>query len=181
MRSFCEPLIEIVVNWKRTYIIQFEGLKEGLHHYEFEVNDTFFASIEGSLVEQGNFEVSLKLEKKSTLMEFDFSGTGVIRGVCDRCGDPLDFSVSWDKKLIVKYGNPGDETSDDLVFIPHNAYEIDMAPFIYELIVLAIPRRNVHEDGQCNEEALRLLDELNAKNDDVDPRWSKLTDLNSLN
>lgn len=170
------------MDWRRNFFIQFEGLKEGVHHFDFEVNDAFFTVFEGSLIDRADLKVSLKLEKKSTMMMLDFSIGGVVIWQCDRCGDPLDIPMDLNQQLIVKYGSEEDEPTEELAFIPHSAFEIDVAPFIYEYIVLALPLRNVHAPGTCNPESVALLDKLNTREDaDIDPRWSKLKDLKTDN
>lgn len=168
---------------RRDFYIQFEGLKEGLHHFDLEVDDAFFSNFEGSLIEQGQLRVSLDLEKKSTMMELVFSIEGSVTRACDLCGDPLDVPVSLQQKLIVKFGEEEEESNDDLTFIPPSAFEIDVAPYIYEFIVLALPFRNVHPEGECNPEALELLNKLNAQKEDtgIDPRWNKLKQLKNDN
>jgi uncharacterized metal-binding protein YceD (DUF177 family) len=166
------------VDWRRNFYIQFEGLKEGLHHFDYEVEDTFFSVFEGSLIEKGTLNVHLDFEKKSNMMVLDFSIEGTVITDCDRCGDPMDVPLKFNQKLIVKYGDEGEEPVEDLAYIPHSAYELDVAPFIYEFTALAIPLRNVHPKGKCNKEALKRLEAMNVQNQsEVDPRWSKLNEL----
>ena len=161
---------------RRDFFIQFEGLKETVHHFDFEVDDSFFSAFEGSLIEQGRLQVSLELDKKSTMMELLFHISGNVTRECDLCGDPLAVPIDSKEKLIVKYGEEGDEAGDELAFVAPSAYEFDVAPYIYEFIVLAMPVKNVHPEGECNPEAIELLKKLNEKReeDDIDPRWSKL-------
>jgi uncharacterized metal-binding protein YceD (DUF177 family) len=178
LRSFCDPLIEIAVDWRRHFFVQFEGLKEGLHHFDFEVSDAFFSEFEGSLIDQANVKVAVALDKKSNMMLLDMHFAGEVSTECDLCGDPLAVELDFDRSVIVKFGDNPDDSTDELVFIPHTAYELDMAPLIYEYLVLAMPLRNVHPKGKCNAEALNLLATLTVrKDDDIDPRWSELNKL----
>ncbi len=171
------------MNRSRDFYIQFEGLKETVHHFDFEVDDSFFSAFEGSLIEQGQLQVSLDLDKKSTMMELNFGIRGNVIRECDLCGDLLAVPIELKEKLIVKYGEEGDESNDELAFVPHSAYEIDVAPYLYEFIVLALPIKNVHPAGECNPEAIELLQKLNTQreDDDIDPRWSKLKQLKKDN
>lgn len=170
------------MDWRRNFIVQFEGLKEGLHHYDFKIDDAFFAVFEGELVNRGALDVDLEFEKKSNMLVLNFTISGKVITECDRCGDDLDVPLEFSRRLIVKYGVEGEEPSEDLAFIPHSAYELDVSPYIYEFVVLAMPLRNVHPKGKCNAEALARLEELSSKNDpDIDPRWSKLNELKNDN
>jgi len=45
------------VSWKSKYNIEFKGLKEGLHDFEYEVDNTFFAHFEESLVDNGKVKI----------------------------------------------------------------------------------------------------------------------------
>jgi uncharacterized metal-binding protein YceD (DUF177 family) len=57
---------------------------------------------------------------------------------------------------------------------------------LYELISLSLPAKMVHEDGDCNEEMVELInkyqqpssDSKTDEDDDIDPRWSALKNLN---
>jgi len=60
---------------------------------------------------------------------------------------------------------------------------LNIAQYIYELIVLAIPKKRVHPgvlDGTLKSEIVDKLKELhpqNHKEQDIDPRWSELKKL----
>lgn len=165
---------------KRRFIVQFEGLKEGVHHFDFEVDDTFFSSYEGSLIERASLKVNLQLEKKSNMLELQFDINGNVNRDCDQCGDPLQVPVQLSEPLIVKFGEADEEAElDALVILPNSAYELDVAPFIYEFVVLALPLRNTHPKGECNPEALARLNEMKpaAQDNEIDPRWNKLKEL----
>jgi uncharacterized metal-binding protein YceD (DUF177 family) len=74
---------------------------------------------------------------------------------------------------------------DETIIVIHpDTYEVDVAQPIYEFITVSLPQRIVHEEGKCNQE---MIDSLNKylsskkeepKNDDIDPRWSALKNLN---
>ena len=76
------------------------------------------------------------------------------------------------------------------LFLPFGEFEIDIAQYIYEMIVLSIPLRRVHpgvKDGSLKTEALTKLNELTIKEakkrekeqeeENIDPRWDKLKQL----
>jgi uncharacterized metal-binding protein YceD (DUF177 family) len=75
-----------------------------------------------------------------------------------------------------------------LLILPFGEFEIDIAQYIYEMIVLSIPLRRVHpgvKDGSLSTEALTKLKELTIKEqkkekkeeENIDPRWDKLKQL----
>ena len=63
-------------------------------------------------------------------------------------------------------------------------YQIDVAQYFYEMIVLAVPTKRVHPgiaDGTLKSEIVEKLKSLepkiNSLQGQVDPRWDKLNDL----
>ncbi|MCE3259721.1 MAG: hypothetical protein K0S12_1362, partial [Bacteroidetes bacterium] len=62
---------------KSQFIIQFAGLPVGIHEFEFQVNDKFFKSIEGSEIQRAQLDVTAILTKQNNLlqMHFDIRGT----------------------------------------------------------------------------------------------------------
>lgn len=189
---------------KREFVIPFIGLKLGSHTFEFDVTDSFFEDFEYSIIHSGIVHVDLILEKKETMMIGVFSCEGEVSTNCDRCNDPLSVPVNGSFQLVFKLSTEG---SDDeaLIVLPPEAYELDVAPYIYELITVSLPVRMIHGEGECNEEMVEALSQylLNPDDEDdwddeediddedwneednddepdgdIDPRWSVLKNLN---
>jgi uncharacterized metal-binding protein YceD (DUF177 family) len=111
-----------------------------------------------------------------------------ITGSCDVSNEPYDQLINFNFNLVVKFGQEYNNENDSILIIPHGSYEINIAQYIYELIVLSIPQKRIHpgvEDGTLNSEILRKLEDLSPNADlkdessssDVDPRWNKLKKL----
>jgi uncharacterized metal-binding protein YceD (DUF177 family) len=91
-------------------------------------------------------------------------------------------------KLIVRFGEDYNNDNEELLILPHGEFEVDIAQYIYEMIVLSVPLRRVHpgvKDGSLKTEALTKLNELivkeekkeNKQEENIDPRWDKLKQL----
>ena len=164
-----------------TFKIPFVGLKPGKHEFEFDVDNSFFETLSYSLIEKGNLKVWLDLEKKETMLLASFYVDGAVEMVCSRCNEPMDAEVEGELEIIYKFGH---ESYDDenLIVISPDSFEIDVTQPIYELISVSLPSRPVHEEGKCDEEMVKLLEKFQAKekkeNDNSDPRWSALKNLN---
>ena len=101
--------------------------------------------------------------------------------------EPYDQSINSEFGMIVKFGPEYNDENESILIIPHGAYEINVAQYIYELIVLAVPQKRIHpgvEDGSLNSDILEALENLSPKgikktnsNKDVDPRWDSLKKL----
>ena len=172
----------------KAYDIQFVGLKLGKHIYDYEINQTFFEYFEFDEFNTINVNLNIHLEKKTTLLELNFSGNGSVNINCDVSNEPYDQPINFNFNLVVKFGQEYNNENDSILIIPHGSYEINIAQYIYELIVLSIPQKRIHpgvEDGTLNSEILRKLEDLSPNTDlkgessskDVDPRWDKLKKL----
>tara|TARA_B100000508_G_scaffold141092_1_gene146402 strand:+ start:61311 stop:61820 length:510 start_codon:yes stop_codon:yes gene_type:complete len=165
----------------KEFIIPFEGLKVGKHPYSYKITDSFFEDLEYSLIKQGEISVEMVLEKKETMMTADIQMDGFVWSTCDRCTEPMKADIQFEHSLVFKFG---EEISEDenLVMVSPNEFKLNMAPHFYELITVELPNKIIHDEGDCNEEMLDLLDKYsgpdNDEDDDIDPRWKALKNLN---
>jgi uncharacterized metal-binding protein YceD (DUF177 family) len=169
----------------RDYVINFGSLSPGEHEFEFEVKDSFFQRFDSSVVQRGNIDVLIVVEKKEQMLLFDFTMEGTVIVQCDRCLEDLELDIEGYNELIVKMGDENEELSENVIVISSKDYEIDVSQYIYEFITLIIPMRNVHdeeENGQaCDPEILKEM-EKHITNESpetpTDPRWDSLKNIN---
>ena len=173
---------------RKEYLIPFVGLKLGKHHFEYQISNAFFEIFDYNEYQDSNIKVNVVLEKKSTLLELSFKHKGVVNVPCDLTSEDFDLPIKGKMKLIVRFGEEFNNENEELLIIPHGEFEIDVAQYIYEMIVLSVPLRRVHpgiKDGSLKTEALTKLNELAVKEEkeeikeeeDIDPRWDKLKQL----
>ncbi|MBF8149147.1 DUF177 domain-containing protein [Winogradskyella sp. F6397] len=171
----------------KSYTIPFVGLKVGDHHFDYQIDNTFFEHFEYDEFNAVDVKIDLKLEKKTTLLELLFSAEGCVNVNCDISNEPYNQDIKDEFKLVVKFGNEFNDDNEDILIIPHGEYEINVAQYIYELIILAVPIKRVHpgiEDGTLQSDILSKLEELSPQQDDkekssedIDPRWNNLKKL----
>lgn len=163
----------------KEYVIPVHGLKTGIHNYEFEVDRSFFESFESDVFENPKITVNLRLEKTSTMLLLDFSAEGEANLACDRCGSPMNFIVTCNDKAIVKFSDEPIEDADEIITLSSQEHELDLSDRIYEMLILNVPPKNVHEhEEDCDQEALNRLRKFEGKDDDhIDPRWEALKKL----
>ena len=179
--------MSVVMKALKEYTIQFVGLKEGEHNFDFNIDNTFFQNFEYDEFNEVDVKIDLKLIKKTTLLELYFSASGHVNVNCDLTNEPYNQVVEDEFKLVVKFGAEYNDDNEDILIVPHGEYEINIAQYTYELIVLAVPAKRVHpgvEDGTLKSEILSKLEELSPKEDsktksseDIDPRWNNLKKL----
>ena len=166
------------------FVIPFVGLKEGIHQFDYVVNNTFFEPYPYDEILDANIKVHLNLVKKSTLLELNFSAHGTIEVACDLTNERYNEPVETSLDLVVKFGNEFNNENEEILIIPHSEHQLDVSQFIYEMVVLAVPLKKEHPgiaDGTLQSDILDKLEELQPKKNnnsqDTDPRWSKLKDL----
>lgn len=171
----------------KEFVIQFVGLKLGTHHFDYDVDNKFFEHFGFNDFNASNIKVDVSLEKKSTLLEFDFDVTGTVNVNCDLTNEPFNQSIQGNYHLVVKFGQEFNDEDDEVLILPHGEYEINIAQYIYELIVLSVPRKLIHpgvKNGTLKSDILEKLEELSPKQsedkndtDETDPRWDSLKKL----
>jgi uncharacterized metal-binding protein YceD (DUF177 family) len=88
-------------------------------------------------------------------------------------------------ELLIKFGEEYNDEDDEILIIPHGEHQINVAQYIYEMLVLAVPQKRVHPgvlDGSLKSETLERLKELQPKEvkenkKEIDPRWDALKKL----
>ncbi|HKO77479.1 MAG TPA: DUF177 domain-containing protein [Flavobacterium sp.] len=174
----------------KEYVIPFVGLKLGKHKFEYQISNAFFEIFDYNEFQNSDIKVNVVLDKKSNLLEISFKHQGTINVPCDLTSEDFDLPIKGKIKLIVRFGDSYNNENEELLILPFGEFEIDIAQYIYEMIVLSIPLRRVHpgiKDGSLNTEALTKLKELTIKEqkkekkeekeENIDPRWDKLKQL----
>ncbi|MFL9838123.1 DUF177 domain-containing protein [Flavobacterium sp. ST-75] len=169
----------------KEFLIQFAGLKQGKHQFEFEINKAFFDHFNFDEYNDVNIKVNLVLDKKLTMLELTFKHKGTVNVPCDLSNEDFDLPVKGKLDLIVKFGDEFNDENEEMLVLPHGEYQVDVAQYIYEMIVLSVPSKRVHpgiKDGTMNAEILNKLEELapkveHKKEEDTDPRWDELKKL----
>lgn len=165
--------------------------------YEFQLDNLFFANIDGPEVQKGKINVVLAVKKTSKAFELEFQTNGVVMVSCDRCLDEMELPVSSTDTLFVKFGSTYAEEGNNMVVVPEEEGDINVAWFMYEFIALNIPIKHVHAPGKCNKSMMGKLNKhLKTTPDDeeegifdssmdkseeeleeqqsIDPRWNEL-------
>lgn len=169
----------------KEYMIPFSGLKLGEHKFVYEIDDAFFESFDYQEFNGASVHVNAILEKMSTMMELRIKAKGTVNVDCDLTGEPFDQPIDSDLKLVVKFGEEYNDEDDEILIIPHGEHQFNIAQYIYEMLVLAVPQKRVHpgvEDGSLQSDILDKLEELQPKekttsSEKTDPRWDDLKKL----
>ena len=164
-------------------MIKFSGLKEGLHHFNYEIGNKFFKNFDYYDFLDAKLFAKLELEKQSTLLNLKFSFNGEIEVQCDVSMESFNLDLETEHAVVVKFKDDIISTDDKVIFMPAGSHSIDVSHLIYESIILAVPQKKVHpgiENGSLKSEIVEKLEALKPKKnfkEKTDPRWDKLKDL----
>ena len=158
---------------RRTFEIAFVGLKPGIHEFNYEPDDKFFAEKGAQDFNNADAKVKLSLEKNTGFMFLKFEIGGKADVTCDRCGNPITMDL-WDEfKMLVKMvDNPEEmneqEEDPDVFYISRTESHLDVSNWIYEFVMLSVPMQKMCSPEQiggpqCNKEVLEKLKAMEAK------------------
>lgn len=165
--------------------IQFSGLKSGIYEFEYVLDGGFFEGFENEELKDGKVGFAVNLEKKDRLLMIKFVWEGVIKSVCDRCLGELNIPVKGEQVICVKFSDTETSEDENVVYLPEDAYQIDLAQWMYELVAVSMPMQRVHAEGECDPEMLKFIAEADNgqegergnKSGEADPRWDALKQL----
>ncbi len=121
-------------------------------------------------------------------MQLQFAIKGTVGIECDRCLKDFDYPIESNEELVIKHGNP-EESNDEILVINEGDAEFDVANYLYEYIILAIPVRKVpcELDAKkfiCDKETLEKLEKISSeseKQEPINPMWEQLSKLKKNN
>lgn len=135
-------------------VIDLRTLEIGTHEFEFTIASDYYKQIEKCDILGGNVTAKARL----MLTEDDFNLSMEVRGIvqvtCDRCLDPMDVEI---------------EAEDDEMEVEEGANTLDLEWLAYELTVINLPLVHCHQQGECNPEMEKLLQQHLATAPEEDP------------
>ena len=180
-------------------------LQEDSFEATYILRDEYFNSLDNVEIKGGDVCSEVTLTRvSSTEFSLSLKIAGAVIVPCDRCLDEMDQEISSTDKIFVKFGAEYADEGDNLIIVPEDEGDINVAWIMYEYIALAIPMKHVHAPGKCNKTMSGKLnkylrtsaddmdemepvddsaeDESNIVSDEendkpIDPRWSELQKL----
>jgi uncharacterized protein len=164
------------------------GLKQSHYEFDFQLDQSFFSNFEESLVQNGNINLKVELERKTSHLEFSFDFEGTVKADCDRCTAQIQLPIEGQEQLIVKYSEEPQDDEDEIIYIHPETPELNIAQFVYEYINLAVPLKKAYdcendENPPCDFKTLAYLEknigEASVENEPENgSAWDALKDWN---
>lgn len=166
------------------YSLPVQGLKNGIHKYNYLLDASFFKEFEASPLNECEIEAEVELDKRSDMMVFQVELTGWTAALCDRCNAGIQMPLEGSHDLFVKYSEEKEEDDDEVIFISREAPSFNLAKYLYEFSVLSLPIANVYdckndENPPCDTEVLQYLEGKKDNDNDAPGSsvWDALKDL----
>lgn len=165
------------------FIVHYQSLSAGVHGFDFEIDDKFFEHFDYSEVKRGCLSVQIVIEKGNASPSLAFKAIGSVELPCDRCTADIELPIEGSYLYHIKDSDIVDQDyeNETIIVIPKTELDLDLAPVVYENIVLLLPyQRNNCTDSKglkrCNMEILEKLQKISTKENTntTDPRWDAL-------
>ena len=114
----------------KEFSIPFQGLKNGIHQFEYQIDSSFFSNFEDSALTNAQFDIYLELEREVNMLVLHFKFTGTMVTECDRCLENINMPMEGAQQLMVKFSEEEKEEEDDFVYIHPKANELNITTYI---------------------------------------------------
>lgn len=167
--------------------IKISGLREGTHLFQFSLDDHFSEAFSTDFFTCPKLEVEVSLQTSDTIIRAELAIKGNVVLVCDRSLEEFTYPVSENVTHFFKYGEEEKELSDEIDMISQERISLDFDQLVYDIVALSLPQKKLHprfsdETAENDEEGLMVYSSGNSEgeteNDENDPRWDILKNLN---
>lgn len=136
------------------YSIAFRGLRIGEYDYDFKVGRELFEAYGNTEIKDGACDVRVRLTRSESMLLLRVAIEGSVVVECDRCLEECTLPVHYEGELPVRFSEEEHEYDGEVLWLMPGEDEVDLAQYIYESVVLSLPYRRVHPDGECNPDML---------------------------
>lgn len=167
--------------------IDLRELAEGVTSFSRALSDDFFEALEDAEIKRGRVAVDVSVRRNSAFFDVRLHMTGSVLVPCDICLEDMEQPIEAEAQVLATLGQR-EGSGDEVVAVSEDEGILDLSWPVYESIALAVPTKHVHQQGQCNPDMERLLQqhsasaqaEQNEGESTVDPRWSELEKLRTI-
>ena len=125
------------------FIVNLNGLTRGSGKLSEVATMEFFESFGNQDIIDADVKVEADIFSHGQSVDVKASLNGTVTVRCDRCWDPLVLPV---------------DCFFDEHYVPEEN-ELDISQDVYDYLCTSLPLQRVHEDGLCNEETIKYLNE----------------------
>lgn len=175
---------ETNVSRKDRYYIDVYNLNNGIHQYNFDIEESFFSLFDNNFIEKGEGKAVITIDKSDHLINATFEIDVNIELTCDRTLEKFQYPVARKQLMLFKYGEEEQELDIDVMVITRDTQRINLGQHLLDYIGLAIPYKKLHprfadEDKEQDELIFQTAsdEDVDEDNNAEDPRWEALKKL----
>lgn len=142
------------MNAAKGYTIVWKGLAPGTYRYDFVADDALFEACGSTEIRGGRCDVHVEMVRAERTLDMQVAIRGAVIVPCDRCLEECSVPVDYSARLLVRISDEQGEYDGEVMWVAPAAGEVDLAQYVYESIVLSLPYRRVHPDGECDPDML---------------------------
>lgn len=110
----------------------------------YSLDGAFFQLFSNSLLEKGQLDVRIQVNKNSSRIRLLFEIKGEVVLVCDRTLEQFSYPVCIEQAIHFRLGDENKELDVDFYMIEQQASAINIAQHIYDFVTLAVPMKKLH-------------------------------------
>ena len=169
-----------VMNPIDAFTIPVKGLKNGIHLFEFLLDEAFFRAINEENNVKPNLTSNVTFDKRDSMYILDIAVKGSISDECDRCLNTIPVPVDGENRLYIKRGVGEDEA--EIVYLENFDDQLNIAKYVYDFAMLSLPIKNVIENCEemekpfCNFKMLDKWEENTVEDEENDKTAGNIRD-----
>ena len=162
----------------RKYEINIFNLSNKEHTYKFEFDRNLFQMFQQDIVKEGNGTCHIVINKSDTMLNMCLRIEAHISLTCDISLKIFRKPLNISENIIIKFSDEETELDENIKIIKWDTETINIAFYIYELVLLSVPMKKIHPEIDQPHRPTVIFDKSN-KNVEVcaDPRWEILKKL----
>jgi uncharacterized protein len=160
--------------------VNIQSIEDDVVEYNAELDNSF---IDHEI--KKNYENPIKthvvLDKFGKDYRIDIEIETMAKYTCDRCLAEFTNHFEARQRQLFHVGDKEIADNEDIMLLPESATEIDLSPYIMEMVLLNHPVKMICKEdckGLCPNCGANLnIEECTCSGDTIDPRWEELRKL----
>lgn len=141
----------------KRYVIDAQTVQQSDFEFDLQVGMELFEAMEMTEISAVDFKLSVSGHKEaSNRSVIELTGTGTVVTPCDRCLDDVTLEIEVEAEMTVLFGDEAKEFDGEQVTLQRGD-ELNIAQFVYDSIMLALPMIRAHKEGECNPDMIARI------------------------
>lgn len=137
---------------KALYKLYLKEIPQGKFEEVFRLDNDFFSERGGFELYGGNITIHLQGVRTREVYEVSFRLSGEVDTVCTRCENALRYPIEGEFHAVIKLGAEDGGDGDEEIVVSRDNPTLSLDDLFYSFVVLSIPLRRVHQDGECDKD-----------------------------